>query len=176
LIAFGSSVSPLFVDWDADGERDLLVSVEGDELVDAGLYRCLLQQDGSCLLDTTALVDAAANGIVSGARYFVVDSDNGQGKDVYVGLVGGEVQLMRSAGKEFLPSVTSALLDKLGQVSDLAIAAGIDIATLVANTSIQISEGDFNGAAQSVRDIAVVGASDAELYDAAVELVALLNQ
>ncbi|PLX74736.1 MAG: hypothetical protein C0615_08840 [Desulfuromonas sp.] len=170
LTTFSSSVSPMFVDWDADGQRDLLVSVEGS------LYRCLPQNDGSFLVEATALVDAAANGIESGARYFVVDSDNGQGKDVYIGLVGGEVQLMRSAGKEFLPAVTGALLDKLTQVSDLAVAAEIDVATLIANASTQISEGDFNVAAQSARDIADVGSSDAELYDAAVELVALLNQ
>ena len=170
LMTFESPVSPLFVDWDADGQRDLLVSVEGS------LYRCLPQEDGSYLLDTTALIDAAENGIASGARYFVVDSDNGQGKDVYIGLIGGEVQLMRSAGKEFLPSVTAALLDKLGQVSDLAVMAGIDVAALVTEASGHISSGDLNGAAQSARDIAAAAASNAELYNAAVELTSLLNQ
>lgn len=170
LISFASgSVSPLFVDWDADGSRDLLVASAGS------LLRCKPNTDGTYSV-AEVLVDAVANNIADGARFFVVDADNSQGKDIYLGLADGQVKIMRSSGKDFLPSVTGALLDKLAQVSDLAVASAVVVTVEVEAASVEISAGNFGAAGRTVKKIVAVSPIDSALYDAAAELIALLNQ
>jgi WD40 repeat protein len=164
-----SSVSPSFVDWDADGDRDLLIASDGD------LIRCEPNGDGTYAVAET-IVAGFATGIASGARFFVVDADNGQGKDVYIGQADGLVQIMRSSGKEFLPSVSAALIDKLEQISDLAAASGVDVTVAVHAVKTEVEAGDFGAAGRTAKDVVAVSPAGSEMYVAASELIALLNQ
>lgn len=162
-------VSPYFVDWDADGDRDLLVSSAGN------LVRCEPNGDGTYAPIET-IVGATVSGIDPGARYFITDADNTQGKDVYVGQADGLVQIMRSSGQEFLPSVTVALLDKLAQISELAAASGVDVVSMVNAVTVEIEAGDFGAAGRAAKAVVAVSPADSEMYIAAAELIALLNQ
>ncbi len=169
LPAFSGTVAPTFVDWDADGVRDLLVAAEGN------LFRCVPEDDGTYSVAET-IISAEDNGIASGARFFVVDSDNSQGKDVYIGQADGLVQIMRSAGKAFLPSASAALLDKLAQVDELATAAGINAQGVVARVKAGIESGDFSAAARDAAELVAASPAGSETGGAADELIALLNQ
>ncbi|PLY01294.1 MAG: hypothetical protein C0623_05605 [Desulfuromonas sp.] len=160
------SVSPVITDWDADGVKDLLVAYEGS------LFRCAPNDDGTYGF-AEVLVDASASKVTTGSRYFVADTDSSQGKDVYVGRSDGIVQVMRSAGKEFLPSVTTALLDKLAEVSDLADA---ELSPVLDEVSTGISDGDFRAAGRALKSVVAASPVGSELYESASELMALLAQ
>jgi len=104
---FTGAVVPLVADWNADGVRDLLVSNNG--------ALNLLGKGADGLYAAVATIATVGQD----TRYFIADVDGGNGKDVFVGTESGQVQLYRSAGKEYVPAVLVALNDKVAQLKEL---------------------------------------------------------
>lgn len=118
--------APTFVDWNADGRRDLLLATSQH------LYVHLQSADGSfapsqVLTVGDALAGAPGKGKGGGAyslgerlRVFAVDLDGKKGKDLLVGNAAGEVRLASSNGKELVAAFARALADKVAQMQEVA--------------------------------------------------------
>jgi len=157
---FATAVAPQAADWNADGVRDLLAS-------SAGSLNLLQKGADGLYTSAVALVTVAKDPL---ARFFVVDTDGGNGKDVFVGTGSGQVELFRSAGKEYLPTVTGALVDKVAQLETL----GGDAVQLAAVTTA-IKANDLKIASRLVKALAA-NQLPGELATATAELLALLGR
>jgi hypothetical protein len=165
--SFQGRVAPLFIDWDADGQRDLLISHAG------ALMRCAKAEDGTFSVAET-LLSSRATLADPAVRFFVVDLDSEQGKDVFAGFSDGKVTYFRSSGRDYLPSVTEALLDKVAQVQALALADGTALqfdAVAAAITAV-----DLTTAGKLAEALLVNVPTGGDLEIATVELLELLSR
>jgi hypothetical protein len=161
---FPGAITPLFIDWDADGQRELLISHAGS------LNLCTRAEDGT-FSATETLLSSRATLADSAARFFVIDLDAEQGKDVFAGFNDGKVTYFRSAGRDYLPSVTQALLDKTAQVQELA---GADLRYEAVAAAIEMA--DLNAAGRLVKELLAAAPAGGELEVAASELLVLLSR
>jgi hypothetical protein len=165
--SFQGQVAPLFIDWDADGQRNLLLSHAGT------LMRCVRTEDGTFSV-TETLLSSRATLADATTRFFVVDLDSEHGKDVFAGFADGKVTYFRSAGRDYMPSVTGALLDKVAQVQALATVAGVDVQFGVVSAAITAE--DLTAAAKLTKALLKIVPTGGELEVAAVELLELLRR
>ncbi|MBE0502365.1 MAG: VCBS repeat-containing protein, partial [Desulfuromonadales bacterium] len=162
--SFSGPVVPLFIDWDADGQRDLLISNVGSLFLLAKGENGLFSVDQTLLSSRSAYVD-------ENIKYFVADLDSAQGKDVLVGFSDGKVTYFESVGRDYLPSVTRALLDKLAQVQTLAgDAVPLDA------VAVAIEGADFSAAGRLAKNLFKQLPASSELETASAELLLLLGQ
>jgi len=184
VAGLSGAVAPMFVDWDADGKRDLLLAADGR------LFVAEPQVDGS-YLPVPVLVVGAVQGTdtvkgdkkgnkgqgrttsgpaATSLRIAAVDVDDTAGKDLIVCDESGEIRLFCSAGKECLPSFGTALLDKVAQVGDLI---GEDAALQVKLDAVEalIKTGKYSAAADLAGQMSCGGPA----LQAVNELVALLK-
>ncbi len=162
---FSGQVAPLFIDWDADGQRDLLMS-------NAGTLSRLVLNDGAYVATETLL--SSRSTLDTAVRFFVVDLDSEQGKDVFAGFNDGKVTYFRSAGRDYLPTVTQALLDKLAQVQDLADVAGLELQ--LDTVAAAIDSADLKVAGRLAKKLLSAVPTGVELEVAAAELLELLSR
>ncbi len=162
--SFSGPVAPLFIDWDADGQRDLLISNAG------GLNLLVKNENGMFTVAQTLLSDHSAF-VDENIKYFVADLDSAQGKDVLAGFSDGKVTCFESVGRDYLPSVTRALLDKLAQVQTLAGDA-VSLDTVAA----AIEGADYSAAGRLAKRLFMRLPASSELETASAELLLLLGQ
>lgn len=131
--ALEGAVAPLWVDWDADGQRDLLVAAQG------AVYLCAADSDGYYapvqMISAGNLaarksggkgkVSSANNGLALGGQLRVVadDIDGVNGKDLLVGNAAGELVAVVSHGDQVVAAYREALLEKVAALE----AAGVDM-------------------------------------------------
>lgn len=125
------AVTPALVDWNADGERQLLVAAQG------ALYLCAADESGQYVpvqmltVDNLEVSKAAGKGKVaaSGAtlalgeklRFAVSDIDGKSGKDIVVGNSAGELFEVVSHGDLQAVAYREALLEKVAQIEELGV-------------------------------------------------------
>jgi hypothetical protein len=184
VAGMSGAVAPMFIDWDADGKRDLLLAADGR------LFVAEPQIDGS-YLPVPVLVVGAVQGtdtvkgdrkgskgqgrtnsgpVVSSLRIAAVDVDDTAGKDLIVCDESGEIRLFCSAGKECLPAFGSALLDKVAQVGEL-IGEDAALQVKLAEVEALVKTGKYPAAA----DLAGRMSCGGPVLQAVNELVALLK-
>jgi DNA-binding beta-propeller fold protein YncE len=184
VAGLSGAVAPMFVDWDADGKRDLLLAADGR------LFVAEPQVDGS-YLPVPVLVVGAVQGtdavkgdrkgskgqgrttsgpVLSSLRIAAVDVDDTAGKDLIVCDESGEIRLFCSAGKEGLPSFGMALLDKVAQVGEL-IGENAALQVKLAAVEALVKTGKYPAAA----DLAGRMPCGGPALQAVNELVALLK-
>jgi hypothetical protein len=161
--SFTGSVAPLFIDWDADGQRDLLIS-------NAGSLNLLVRGEDGMFTVAQTLLSSRSVYVDENIKYFVADLDSAQGKDVLVGFSDGRVTCFESVGRDYLPSVSRALLDKLAQVQTLAG----DTVSLDAVAAV-IEGADFSAAGRLAKKLFKQLPANSELETASAELLLLLG-
>jgi hypothetical protein len=187
LVALPAATAPFFVDWDGDGQRDLLVLSGGR------LYRVDKWDDNySAVHLLTIAADPAATAYNGGGklakdqgrkdlapsgdlRIFITDMDGTGGKDLVVGLDSGELRILSAGGQTLVPAFTPALLDKVEQIRLVAIDAP-EIAAALAAVRADIEEGDLGAAAEKGAVLAATVAGEPTLATLTGELYALLVQ
>jgi len=130
---FKGGVSPAFVDWDADGQRDLLVAAQG------AVYLCAANTEGQ-YVPVQVLTAGNLNGRKTGGkgktaqddtalalgeqvRFVAADLDAGSGKDLVVGNAAGELMAVVSHGAQRVDAYDEALVVKLDEL----VTAGLDM-------------------------------------------------
>lgn len=167
ITSISGAVAPMFVDWDADGQRDLLIGNNG------ALDIYTVAADGS-YASTETVISASAAKADPAARFVVVDIDRQGGKDIFVGYADGSVSLFRSGGRDYQPTVKAALLDKTAQLDGLTDVAALD-ASIVA-IAAAIEDDDLKSAGKLAKALVAAVPTGGEIETAAVELLALLSR
>lgn len=116
LQPLSGNAAPSVVDWNADGEKDLLLATSQH------IYVCL--KKGNVFAPKTVLTVAedlvGKNGqsayLGERLRVFAYDADQAKGKDLLVGNAAGQVRVARANGKAFTATFAQALSDKFSQV------------------------------------------------------------
>lgn len=104
LVNFSEAAAPSFVDWDADGQRELLIAAEGQ------LYRATYAAGA---LGSLTQVEIAAAQL---ERLNAVNLDGVAGKDLVVGSADGKLLLATAAGEQYVAAFYPALEAKLLQI------------------------------------------------------------
>jgi len=180
LLSVSGPVAPFFVDWDADGRKDLLLGTGED------LYLCVRQADGSFAPAKRLAVDrnqadkkgkkgSEASSLGDRLHLFAFDADGENGKDLLVGSTPGQVQLIRSNGREPVPAFAEALLDKVSQVEQLVNESAPELVDLLTALAVAVEGGDFTNGARLAEKLATAAAEYPALATAAGELAKLLR-
>lgn len=185
LIAQAADQSSFFLtDWNADGQRDLLV------VTGSAISFFERQSDGTFGAPVAALTvgsgsqekdkePGGANGqgkagepMDAGVsqRLFACDLDGSKGKDLLVGSRDGKVSLLLSSGHNYLPSFQGAMLAKVGQIEELS-AGQPPLAGEIAALRAAIVVGDYKEARKKCDRLVATG----ELAAAVSELSRLLK-
>lgn len=163
LGSFSGPVFPMFIDWDADGQRDLLVGNAGSLSIYKKDAAGVFSLGEAVLSNRVTLADPTV-------RFAVADLDAEQGKDVFAGFADGRVAYFKSSGRDYLPSVAVALVDKIEEMKLLTENA--DASLQLDAAAAVISADDFAAAAAIVESVAGVDG----LASSAAELLALLSR
>ena len=177
LLSVSGPAAPFFVDWDADGRKDLLLGT-GE-----GLYLCVRQADGSFASAKRLAVDknqagkkgSKALSLGDRLHLFAFDADGKNGKDLLVGSAQGQVQLIRSNGREPVPAFAEALLDKISQVEQLVNESAPELVDLLTALAAAVEGGNFTNGARLAEKLATSAAEEPALATAAGELAKLLH-
>jgi hypothetical protein len=109
LIQVSGAAVPASVDWDADGQRDLLVTAGGKSYV----YLNTLAAKG-------VLTDGGVVPNVTGFRAaFAIDINETYGKDLLVGGADGRIDYWTSNSGTLVSTYKAALLDKADELAEL---------------------------------------------------------
>jgi hypothetical protein len=186
LAQVSGAAAPFFVDWNADGRRELLVSS------DEGVVFFLRQQDGGYARSESPLageewVHAIVQPKLIGGklnqpsdtmerfRLVVCDADGGQGKDLLIGRDNGEIHLAFSDSRAMLPAFQPALLAKVGQIDGLAQAARPELLGAIDAIRAVVDSGDYREAGKRADRLLRQVTRGSELAVAVAELAKLLN-
>ncbi len=104
LVTFAEAAAPSFVDWDADGVRELLIATEGQ------VYRATYTAGA---LSSLTLIDTAG---IQVERLSAMDLDAVAGKDLLAGTADGRLLLATAEGSEYVDQFYVALEAKLLQI------------------------------------------------------------
>jgi hypothetical protein len=115
LFSVTGAAIPSAVDWDADGDRDLLVTAGGKAL----LYLNDVAANGSVTYSANPL---ATTGMVS-AIALDLNPTRGVGKDLLVGMSNGRVNFYPGSSTTKVATFKLALLDKIDDELSLLVAA-----------------------------------------------------
>lgn len=180
LISLSSPVAPFFVDWDANGDKELLLAASEH------VYRYVRRSDGSFspveVLSVGSDLLGKNGNSVSGAfsmgdrlRIFALDADGKKGKDLIIGNAGGEVRLVNSNGSEPVPAFTGALLDKVSQIAQMVRESAPELVSLINDIEAAIEVGDFKGCRHLLRSLTTSVDGGTELAAMSEELEGLLQ-
>jgi len=171
------AVAPALVDWDADGQRDLLIAGQG------AVYLCAADSEGLYapvqMLSVGNLAARKAggkgksattsSGLVLGDKLRVVafDLDGKSGKDLVVGNAEGEIQVVVSYGDQPVVAYAEALQVKVEEIE----TAGADL-TMVKES---IAAGKYEQAVTRAESILAGPDLDATLAELIAELIDVLK-
>ena len=173
---FVGGAAPAYVDWNADGQRDLVVASQG------ALYLCGVDTEGLygpvqvLAVGNEKNLKAGGKGKASQTetsplgellRFVAADLDGASGKDLVVGNAAGELMLVVSHGDQFSDAYKAALLVKLDDLT----AAGIDVEAIRAS----LVEEKYVQAAERVEVLLADPGLDAEASVLLAELLELLK-
>ncbi|WP_221248986.1 FG-GAP-like repeat-containing protein [Desulfuromonas versatilis] len=176
----GAMAGPCFVDWDGDGNRDLLLAA-GDDLL-----FCTRQADGSYAGAKAAFAEEQAPGkrarkalgslnLGSRTRLFALDVDRLKGKDLLAGNAAGELIWVRSNGRNADPSFLAALKDKVAQVNLLLQTSPGELGALGSSIDSHLASGQYKAATRAAANLLANAPAGTELATAAGELEKLLQ-
>jgi len=173
---FDGSVAPAFVDWNGDGQRELLIASQG------ALYLCVVD-DGKYVpvqvLTAGNLQSRKTGGkgktepedseLVLGAQLRIVaaDLDGKSGKDVVVGNAGGELLAVLSHGDQLTDAYKIALQVKLDEL----VGAGLDVSDIKASLDSE----KYDQTAARVEALMAAPDLSAEAVSLLAELLGLLK-
>ncbi len=159
LLQLSGAVVPFPVDWDADGQQELLLTANGVvtvyTLVD-GVY-----QAGQKFKDRRSDYVAA----------FPIDL-NGSGKQLLAGQSNGKLVYLAGKSSEPVESFHTALQDKVAELADL-IAEGSALIGDVNAIDSMVRSGDYSAAADSTSAL-LAALPEGAAQQSAMELLALL--
>ena len=104
LVTFSEAAAPSFVDWNADGQRELLIAAEGQ------VYRAIYAEGALTGLTLVATAGAEV------ARLSALDLDGVGGKDLIAGTADGKLLLAAAEGDQYVADYYVALQAKLLQI------------------------------------------------------------
>ncbi|MDG5468965.1 FG-GAP-like repeat-containing protein [Deltaproteobacteria bacterium IMCC39524] len=159
--ASGAAV-PFLVDWDADGQQELLVTAGGVMTVYAQVE------------DQYQLMAQFSEPKTTFVAAFPIDLD-GSGKQLLAGLADGQVVYLSGFSEKPVASFIAALHDKIAELSALITALeSPDLLLDLAPVSAMVSAGDYAAASLLISDLAL-RLPDGAAQVSAFELVDLLN-
>jgi hypothetical protein len=160
LFHVNDAVVPLTVDWDADGQQELLLTANGDvtvyELVD-GVY-----QAGQKFSDRRSDYFGA----------FPIDLD-GSGKNLLAGQSNGELVYLTGKSSEPVASFHVALQDKVAELADLVAVEAAVLSDDVSAISVLVAAENYVDAAAATSTL-LSALPDGAAQQSAMELLALL--
>ncbi len=160
LLTVAGAVVPMPVDWDADGQQELMLTADGAVTVYHqvnGEY-----QAGQQFSDRRDDYNGA----------FPIDLE-GSGKHLLVGLVNGELTYLTGNSNELTASFKLALFDKIDQLGGLVAETSPALLEDVSTIAALVELGNFKSARVAVENLAV-DLSAGEAQNAAFELAGLL--
>jgi hypothetical protein len=137
-----AAVVPFLVNWDADGQQELILTADGLVTVYAqveGQYQASVQ-----------FGDSKADFVAA----FPIDL-NGSGKQLLVGQADGQVIYMSGNNPNPVASFVDALQDKVAELSALVDLAAPELMSDIAPIAAMISAADYAQAALLVNDLAL---------------------
>jgi len=158
VLSLGDAVVPFPVDWDADGQKEILVSAGGVVTV----YKKI---DGAYQADIQ--FDERRNGYFAA---FPIDLD-GSGKQLLVGQADGELVYLTGNSTEPVAAFHTALLDKVAELAGLVGSAQAEDVSTVASL---IDAGDYAAASAVVQSLIAV-LPEGEAKTSALQLLDLLQ-
>jgi hypothetical protein len=160
LLEVVGAVVPFSIDWDADGQQELLLTANGVSTV-------YTQTDGTYQADQEF---SARGAVFSGA--FPVDL-NGNGKQMLVGQSSGEINYLTGKSREPVASFFTALSDKVAELSALVIAEAPQLEGDVAAIDALVASGNYTDASAGTA-ILLSALPDGASQQSAMELLDLL--
>jgi len=166
-------VVPFPVDWDADGDLDLLIARNKKIL--------LLTNDGSGLAAPQPVSVAAGQGkgvvkLQGDSGIFVVDADGGAGKDMLVAVKGGRLGFVRANGADPVAAFFEVLVQKLDLVADMINNDSGDpnLLAMVKQARVTASAGDLAALPQVIDSLRNAPGLPANAAATCSELLGLL--
>lgn len=161
LAEFSAAAVPASVDWDADGQRDLLVTVNGQSIP--------LRND---LAATGTFIAGLPLPVIAANAAFPLDIDGVKGKDLLVGQADGKLAFWAGNGTTLTAAALAGLLVKVDEVEELVAAEAPALLSQVDKIRQQITAGSLGGAVKTASALAgQLPVGDAK--NATGELVAL---
>jgi hypothetical protein len=161
LAQLAGAAVPASVDWDADGRRDLLVTVNGESIP--------LCND----LGVTGTFVAAAPVPVAGAfAAFPLELNGSKGKDLLVGQGDGKLVLWAGNGTVLTTAALNGLLAKLDEVAALVAEDAPMLMRDVNRLRSQLEAGSLGGAGKTAETLALLLPAG-PAHDAMLELGAM---
>lgn len=179
VVKLSSPVAPCLTDWDADGVDELLLAASEHVYVYERQAGVAFAASG-----VLAVADALAGGggktngnysLGDRLRLFAVDADEAKGKDIIVGNAAGQVRLVGSTSDVRAVAFTGALLDKVGQIDEMARETAPELAPIVESIRSAIVNGDAKNAKSGATKLVAAAAPGTELAFNAAELTELLK-
>ncbi len=163
LVTFADAAAPVFVDWDGDGQRELLVATEGQ------VYRATFKD-----ATMSGLTLVAASGAEPG-RLFALDIDGVGGKDLVVATEEGELLLAYSIGAQYVAGFYPALEEKLQQLQRILVDEHPVHLPLVSLMNVSMAERKLGDVLVLVEELIFRLPADAAAKVVAGELAATLK-
>lgn len=133
---------PFPVDMDADGRRDLLVTVNGQAI----LFRNDLAATGT-FVATSPLAGTGFNAV------FPLELNGNRGKDLFVGQVDGKLSYWTSNGSSLTAAALAGLLVKVDEVKALVAGVAPELVGTVNRIRRKIEETRLTGAAVTAESL-----------------------
>ena len=163
LVTFAEAAAPSFVDWDADGRRELLIAAEGQ------VYRATYAAGA---LSSLNLIDTAG---VQIERLNVLDLDAVAGKDLLVGTADGQLLLATAEGSEYVDAFFVALEAKLLQINALLVDEQLAHQPLIDLMSASLAERKLADLLLLIEELIFRLPADAAATEMASELAVILQ-
>lgn len=143
LFQTAGAAVPFPVDLDADGQRDLLVAVNGQAVP----YRNDLTATGTFVAGA-ALAGGGFNAV------FPLDINSGKGKDLIVGQADGKLAYWAGNANVLTAAALAALMEKVDEVAGLLAAEAPELLPQIDKIRQQIISGSLAGAVKTAQDLA----------------------
>jgi len=138
LAQLSGAAVPASVDWDADGQRDLLVTANGQAT--------LLRND---LAATGTFVAGAPLAVAGANAAFPLNVDGIKGKDLLVGLADGKLTYWAGNSTTLTAAALAGLLVKVDEIADLVAEAAPTLLGDVSKIRSQVEAASLGGAAKT---------------------------
>lgn len=143
LAQVAGAAVPASVDWDADGQRDLLVTVNGACIV--------LRND---MVVTGTFVTGATVPVAKACAVFPLELNGAKGKDLLVGQANGSLVFWAGNSNTLTAAGLAGLLTKVDEVSELVAENAPELLGEMTKLRTQVEAGSLGGASKSADTLA----------------------